>query len=70
MCAVATPTTKGMNVTTSKHGYKVITCWVLLIALSFLNPVPTGGALLVIAPLAAYTIYTTQDYLRNRHAGN
>lgn len=68
MFAVATPTTKGMTVTSSKHGYKVIICWALLIALSVLNPAPTGGALLVIAPLAVYTYYTTQDWRRERHA--
>ena len=70
MFAGATPTMKGMNVTSSKHGYKVIICWVLLIALSVLNPTPTGGALLVIAPLAVYTYYTTQAWRRERHAAN
>ena len=61
---------KGTTVTSSKHGYKVIICWVLLIALNFLNPVPTGGALPVIAVLAVGTYYTTQAWRRERHADN
>lgn len=68
MFAGATPTMKGMTVTSSKHGRKALLCWVLLIALSVLNPTPTGGALLVVAPLAVYTYYTTQDWRRARHA--
>lgn len=70
MFAGATPTMKGMTVISSKHGYKVIICWVALIALSFLNPTPTGGALPFIALLAVCTYYTTQDWRRERHAGN
>lgn len=68
MFAGATPTMKGENVISSKHGRKALLCWVALIALSVLNPTPTGGALLVIAPLAVYTYYTTQAWRRERHA--
>ena len=67
--AGATPPMKGENVTSSKHGRKALLCWAALIALNFLNPTPTGGALLVIAALAVYTYYTTQDW-RNRHTAD
>ena len=61
---------KGMTVTSSKHGRKAALCWVALIALSVLNPAPTGGALPVIAVLAVGTYYTTQAWRRERHAAN
>lgn len=44
-------------------GGKAATCWVALIALALLNPTPTGGALLVIAPLGVATFYTSCDWV-------
>ena len=46
---------------------KALLCWGLLIPLTLLNTTPTGGALLVIAPLAVYTYYTTKDWLHGRN---
>lgn len=45
---------------------KALLCWGLLTPLTLLNPTPTGGALLVIAPLAVFTYYTTKDWLYDR----
>lgn len=42
---------------------KALLCWGLLIPLAVLNPTPTGGAMLIIAPLAVYTYYTTKELI-------
>lgn len=45
---------------------KALLCWGLLIPLTLLNTTPTGGALLVIAPLAVYTYYTTKELIHGK----
>lgn len=45
---------------------KALLCWGLLIPLALLNPTPTGGALLIIAPLGVFTYHYTKEYLHGR----
>lgn len=45
---------------------KALLCWAFLIPLVVLNPTPTGGALLVIAPLGVFTYHYTKEYLHGR----
>lgn len=45
---------------------KALLCWGLLIPLAVLNPTPTGGAMLIIAPLAVFTYYTTKELIHGK----
>lgn len=45
---------------------KALLCWAFLIPLALLNPTPTGGAMLIIAPLAVYTYYTTKELIHGK----
>lgn len=42
---------------------KTLLLWGLFLTLTVLNPAPTGGALILAAPVGVFAYYTTKDWV-------
>lgn len=45
---------------------KALLLWGLFLTLTILNPAPTGGAILLAAPVGVFAYYSTKEWINER----